>query len=256
MPAKKNSPGKMSGYIKKLKKIAGLNIGTAIFAILFIYMLFSAILYLTSAHIESYQVSVGPLSRNETYTGLAIREEKTVKADSSGYVTYYAREGNKINANGVVYGLSATKIPESQTKLSSEELSGIRDDMMNFSKGFNSSKFNSTYSFKYQLEGDILQYAGVTVEETPVSSEDDDSEDSQGSTVVYNSTASTVTLGNQTLCKSDSDGIILYSRDGYEGKTLESITAEDFDQNSYHETNLKTDKTVKAGTDIYTIITD
>ena len=136
MPAKKNSPGTFSGYIKKIRKIAGLNIGTAIFAVLFIYMLFSAVLYLTSTHIESYQVAVGPLSRNETYTGLAVREEKTVRADSGGYVTYYAREGNKINANGVVYGLSASKIPETQTKLSSEELSRIRDDMMSFSKGF------------------------------------------------------------------------------------------------------------------------
>ena len=258
MPSKKNSPGKLSGYIKKIRKIAGLNIGTAIFAVLFIYMLFSAVLYLTSTHIESYQVAVGPLSRNETYTGLAVREEKNVRADSGGYVTYYAREGNKINANGVVYGLSATKTPETQTKLSSEELSRIRDDMMSFSKGFDPSKFNKTYSFKYQLEGNILQYAGVTVEETPASSDADDSDSSEDmqSSTVYNSTANTVTLGNQTLCKSDSDGIVLYSKDGYEGKTLENITAEDFDQNSYHETDLKTDKTVKAGTDIYTIITD
>ena len=36
---------------------------------------FSAILYFTTTHIESYQVTSGPLSRNETYTGLAIREE-------------------------------------------------------------------------------------------------------------------------------------------------------------------------------------
>jgi hypothetical protein len=31
--------------------------------------------------------------------------------------------------------------------------------MMSFSKGFSSSKFNSTYSFKYELKGNILQYA-------------------------------------------------------------------------------------------------
>ena len=34
------------------------------------------------------------------------------------------------------------------------------------------------------------------------------------------------------------------------------MTAEDFDQNSYHETDLKTSDSVKAGDDIYTIITD
>ena len=34
------------------------------------------------------------------------------------------------------------------------------------------------------------------------------------------------------------------------------MTAEDFDQNSYHETDLKTQKQVEAGDDIYTLITD
>ena len=62
--------------------------------------------------------------------------------------------------------------------------------------------------------------------------------------------------GNQTICQSQSDGIILYSMDNYEGKTVDAVKAEDFDQNSYHETDLKTSDKVKAGDDIYTIITD
>ena len=44
--------------------------------------------------------------------------------------------------------------------------------------------------------------------------------------------------------------------DNYEGKTVDAVKAEDFDQNSYHETDLKTSDKVKAGDDIYTIITD
>ena len=129
------------------------------FGILFIYMSFSAILYFTTTHIESYQVTSGPLSRNETYTGLAIREETVCTAPSSGYITYYAREGSKINASGAVYGLSSTKKSTSTASLATEELLKIRNDMMSFSKGFNSSKFNNTYSFKYELKGNILQYA-------------------------------------------------------------------------------------------------
>jgi len=105
-----NKSKKMPGPLAKLRKIVGLNIGTIMFGILFIYMAFSAnISTLQPAHIESYQVTSGPLSRNETYTGLAIREETVCKAASSGYITYYAREGSKINASGAVYGLSNTK---------------------------------------------------------------------------------------------------------------------------------------------------
>ena len=181
------------------------------------------------------------LSRNETYTGLAIREESVHQAETSGYITYYAREGSKINADGVVYGISSTKTSDSQTELSTDELSSIRNQMLNFSKGFNSSNFNSTYSFKYEMEGNILQYAGVTGNST---SDQNDS------------TSSVVSYGNQTINKADSDGIVLYSKDGYEGRTVDSLTTEDFDQNSYHETDLKTQGSVNTGDSLYTLITD
>jgi len=46
---------KTPGILARLRKVAGLNIGTIMFGILFIYMSFSAILYFTTTHIESYQ---------------------------------------------------------------------------------------------------------------------------------------------------------------------------------------------------------
>lgn len=106
--------------------------------------------------------------------------------------------------------------------------------MLSFSKSFSGSKFNNTYSFKNQLEGSILQYEGVSTD--------------------GNTASSVVTLGNQNICKAQEDGIILYSMDGYENKNIDNITAEDFDQNSYHETDLKTDAPVGTGDYIYTNI--
>lgn len=241
MPSNSRNPHENMGFLKKIRKLFSMNIGTMLFGMLFIYMAFSAILYLTSPKIESYQVIAGPLSRNETYTGLAIREESVHQAETSGYITYYAREGSKINADGVVYGISSTKTSDSQTELSTDELSSIRNQMLNFSKGFNSSNFNSTYSFKYEMEGNILQYAGVTG--NSASDQND-------------STSSVVSYGNQTINKADSDGIVLYSKDGYEGRTVDSLTTEDFDQNSYHETDLKTQGSVNTGDSLYTLITD
>lgn len=254
MPNNKNST-KMPGILARIRKVVGLNIGTVMFGVLFLYMLFSAVLYLTSGHIESYQVTSGPLSRNETYTGLAIREETVNKADSAGYVAYYAREGSKVNATGAVYGLSASKSAEASVELTSEQLMKIRNDMLSFSKGFSPSKFNNTYSFKYELEGNILQYAQSAddLSAAPLTS-DEIVENDSDNTVSMVSNA--ITLGNQTISKAQSDGIILYSKDNYEGKTVANVTAEDFDQNSYHETDLKTNRPVKAGDDIYTIITD
>ena len=122
MPDNKVHSGKTPGFLAKLRKIFGLNIGTVMFGAIFIYMIFSVILYLTASHMESYQVPSGPLSMNETYTGLAIMTENVVQADAGGYVTYYAREGTKINANGAVYGLSSGKIAETKSALTAEDL--------------------------------------------------------------------------------------------------------------------------------------
>ena len=107
--------------------------------------------------------------------------------------------------------------------------------MLSFSKGFNASKFNNTYSFKYNLEGSILQYAGVSG---------------------ASSDSGVINYGGQTLRKADQDGIILYATDGYENKTVDTLTEEDFDQNAYHETDLKTHGSVSVGDSIYTLISD
>lgn len=230
MPDKNRSP-RSPGLLSRIKSIFGLNIGTMLFGVLLLYMIFSAILYLTSDKVESYQVISGPLSRNETYTGLAVREESVYKADTDGYITYYAKEGNKINANGVIYGIGSTMPSDNEAELTAEEILNIRNDMMSFSKSFNSSKFNNTYSFKYNLEGNILQYAG-------------------------SSQAGVTTLGGQKITKTDRDGIVLYSMDGYEDKTVSTLTAADFDQNAYHETDLKNDGSIQTGDPVYTLITD
>jgi len=250
---RKKQPGIASTVIFQIRSIFGLNIGTMIFGLLLLYMVFSAVMYMTASHIETYQVTAGPLSRNETYTGLAVHEETVCHAQSGGYVSYYAREGGKINANGVVYGLSTTKVPETTASLSSEDLARVRKDMLSFSKSFNSSRFNTTYSFKYQLEGNILQYVGVTAD---ISAALAQSSDEEGGDQVADSQASVVLLGNQTLCKSEYDGIVLYAMDGYAGKTIEDLTAADFNQNTYQVTDLKTTDSVRAGDPVYTIITD
>lgn len=235
MPDKNKNSIDNPGVLKKIKSVFSMNIGTMLFGVLFIYMLFSVVLYLTSSNIESYLVIAGPLSRNETYTGLAIRTETVHKAETGGYVSYYAREGDKINANGVIYGISSSQSKQTSTELSADDLSAIRNQMLSFSKGFNASKFNNTYSFKYNLEGSILQYAGVS-----------------GSS----SDSGVVSYGGQTLSKAEQDGIVLYSTDGYENKTVDTLTAEDFDQNAYHETDLKKHDSVAAGDSLYTLVSD
>lgn len=76
---------------------------------LFVYMLIGLIMYITADHVTSYQVTAGPLSKNETCTTMAIRQESLVTATSSGYVDYYTRDYAKVRKGGVVYGIGASK---------------------------------------------------------------------------------------------------------------------------------------------------
>ncbi len=228
------------------------------FGILFLYLLIIGVRYLTSSHIDSYQVTSGPLSSNEIYTGLVICEEKVVSADSSGYITYYAREGNKINANGIVFGLSTSQSAQGTQILSPDDLARIRVQMSSFSNEFDPSNFNATYSFKYELAGNILNYAGENASGEDTSeeeSEEDEYSDSTEEESTQDSTSATSVAVGQTLSRSSSDGIVLYSTDGYENKTVEDLTTEDFDQNAYEKKDLKTSGEIQAGDPVYTIVT-
>ena len=202
------------------KRIFTLNIGTILFGMLFIYMLISIVLYFTSVHFTSYQVVAGPLSKNEIYTGLALYKQQVVTADAGGYLNYYAREGGKISASAIVYSLGEQQMEQvSNQPLSEEDLSMIRAQMSAFSYGFQSNNFNSTYNFKYELGGSILQYS------------------MDGSTAGGQSPS--VAMGGQILVRAKSNGMILYSRDGYEEVTVDNFTEASLDQKAYHKESLK-----------------
>ena len=82
MIAKKNSK-----KIVKYKKYIGINIGTLLFGIVFVYMMVCIVMYLTSTHIAPYEVKKGSLSGNYKYTALALKSETVV--DSTGIRSCY-----------------------------------------------------------------------------------------------------------------------------------------------------------------------
>ena len=47
---------------------------------------------------------------------------------------------------------------------------------------------------------------------------------------------------------------MVYSTDGYEGKTVEDLTEEDFSQKAYEKNDLLTDEEIKAGDPVYKLI--
>ena len=161
-----------SGKNKKIvpyKKYSFFNIGTVLFGILFIYMIICVVLYMTSDHITSYEVTEGSLAGNDVYTALALRTEELITAPESGSVTYYAREGSKVGSGGSVCSIDQggrsqelAQASLEEASLDSEDLSQLREQMAAFANSFQSENFQSVYTFQSDLESMIMD---ITSEE-------------------------------------------------------------------------------------------
>lgn len=242
---------KLKQFFLFLKKLLTFNITTIMFGVLLLYMIITVVLYATSDHVTSYQVTVGPLTKNPVCSALALREEQLVPAGGSGYINYYAREGMQVRKNGSVYALDDKKTEAADVELSAEQLEKMRANMAKFSYGFQGSDFYDTYSFKYELQGNILHASGI-MDETDTSTEaaEEDSNVLKGQAV-----GASVSLGNQKVFTSPEAGVVVYSTDGYEKKTPEALKESDFDEKAYKKTELLTNEKIKKGDPVYKVIT-
>lgn len=238
----KNKKNKIVQY----KRYRFFNIGTIMFGVLFIYMVICLVMYMTTEHVTAYEVTAGPLSGNYRYTALAIKAETVVKAEQSGTVSYYAREGGKVgNGNSVcsideagkMASVAASAKDELTDGADEEMLSKIRSDMSAFASNYNAMSYQSVYNFKSDVESRILELTS----EKALS----DLVDSQGST-----------YSMVDLCTAPSEGIVVYSVDGYENKQAEDVKLSDFDLKNYQKKNLRLNKTVSNGDDLYKLLTD
>lgn len=217
-----------------LRKYINWNIGTVIFLALFLYMFISLILYLTADHITSYQVTSGPLSKNETATVLAMREETVVKSTTQGYVSYFARDYSKVRQNGVVYGIGASEQKVTAIDLDEGDLKNLRTDLSKFSRYYDQNNFDSVYDFKYSMEGSLLTYDGGFAK------------DADG-----NITSS----GGMMIASSERDGIVVYSIDGLENLTEDELSLDNFEKKDYIKDNLKTGNQINSGDPVYKLVT-
>lgn len=237
-----------------LKRLFTYNIATIMFGALLLYMIITVVLYSTSSHVTSYQVTVGPLTKNPVCKALALREEQIVPAGASGYVEYYAREGMQVRKEGSVYGLTNSKKEAETVALSEEQLEKMRSNMANFSYGFSNSDFYDVYSFKYELQGSILQAAGIIEQDSDEKIPETDTQEEEG-VLTGEVVGNTVSLGNQMVYKSPEAGVVVYSTDGYESLTEETITEDAFNEKSYKKTDLLTSEEIAAGDPVYKVIT-
>ena len=236
-----------NGKIRQYHKPLNINLGMVIFGAIFVYITICVVMYfLNSKHIEPYTVQLGSLSQDNLYTGIALRDETIVTSPHSGYLNYYAREGERLGSGQLVCTVDESgqlkdilgEQNADNTAISEEDFRELQNSISSFCSGFTPKNFHSVYDFKYQMEGTVLKLANVNV--------------------LDNLSALNAASSGQpiNLCYTPMAGIILYSVDGYESKTAEDITDADFDQENYARTQFLENELIAAGDPLYKLSTD
>jgi len=259
LSGKKKFSGTVKNFFTSIGKLLTFNISTIMFGALLLYMIITVVLYATSSHVTTYQVTTGPLTKNPVCTALALRSEEVITAENSGYIEYYATEGMQVRKDGSVYSISNEQQENTAVTLSDEQMEEVRSSAEQFSYAYNSNNFYDTYSYKYQVRGTILQAAKAETSQATQTSEDSQtasSEEGENTDSVAGSavTGNSISIGNQDVYTAPEAGIVVYSTDGYENKTADSLVEEDFNQMAYQKENLITGNEIQTGDSVYKLI--
>ena len=241
---KKKQDEKRSKKVYKFSKPISFNPGVIVFLVIFVYMVIMVFSYFRQTHITPYEVKLGSLAINNTYDGVILRDETVVTSDFSGYINYYARESEKVNAYAMVYTVDSTgKLAEmineessDQSSISNESLADIRNSISDFAVDFHPDKYSSTYEFKYEIEGTVLKLANTAV----LANIDK---------LRAENYADSIDFGY-----APSSGVIEYSTDGYEGLTAETITPEQVEGAEYEKNVLHSNDLISEGDNAYKLI--
>ncbi len=242
---KKNNEETKSKKVFQYRKPISFNPGVLVFLVIFVYIVIMVVSYFRQTHITPYEVKLGSLAINNTYKGVILRDETVIKSDYSGYINYYARESEKVNAFAMVYTVDSTgKLAEmindestDDSSISNESLSDIRDNISSFAVSFTPEEYVDTYNFKYNIEGTVLKLANTAV----LANIDK---------LRAENYADSIDFGY-----APESGIVEYSTDGYEELTAETITPEQVEGVDYEKTALHSNDLISEGDSAYKLIT-
>jgi len=205
--------------INKYRRPLNINIGVIIFAVMFIYIFICVIMFFTKNHVNRYEVRSGSLSIANVYDGIIIRDEMIVSANSSGYVNYFAREGEHVAKGDLVYSLDETgRISEileddaSEILLSGNDLNELRGDFVQFAHNYKDENFGQTYDFSYDIQGTVLKLSNYNM--------------------LNNLQKAGISGGAVNFCYAPRSGVVVYHVDGCEHLMPSMVTEEQLSEHS------------------------
>lgn len=228
---------------KKVVSVRGkrpINIDLVFFGAVAVYICVVCYMGMSSEHIAGYEVNAGTLSVNHTYTGFAIRQENVYSAQTSGYVSYYAREGERVSGSSLIYTVDEKgEINEliqqnaENVDLTDDNFSMIRSEIRSYMNEYDDRDFYGAYEFQSSLESSVMDLLNQNMLE---------SLEEAGENSMF----------SRTYC--EGIGILEYYTDGYEDVTVETMNEEMLDSSTYQKQNLKKE-IVQAGDSMYKLST-
>ncbi len=233
---------KKSVNINQYKTKQEFNIGMLIFILILLYLIVTLVTYATSKRISTYEVRKGSIVKDNSYTGLILRQEKVAYAEAEGYISYFRNENSKVNAGSNIYAISSEML-DTEASAEAEDLS-LGEDVQknlslktqNFNENFDPQKFSSVYT----LKGDLTEILRDASNQSKMAHLDLLAAQNHSGVHVY---------------QSASDGVLVQTIDGYEGLTEETLKPSDFDRTSYGTVRLEDQAQLHTGDAVYKLVT-
>ncbi len=226
----------------KNKNFFGINIGIVIFGLILIYLFINIVIYFTTERTKYYEVTEGSNAEklDNSYEGIALREEVIKYAEGSGYVDYYIREGSRISKNSTLYSIDSSgelnnfllNSSKENSKLSEENLNTIQNTLKDFNNNFDKMSFHTLYDFKSTLKGTVVDLINMNSLQKMVHDKN----------VQF------------TINKAKVSGIVLYRVDDFETIKPKQIRLSNFDNTNYTSAHFSSGSKVEKGTPLYKAI--
>lgn len=228
--------------LQKYKRKGHLNIGTILFGIIFVYLVFTVLIYFTKDRVSVYEVREGSILKDRNFTGMVLRKETVVNAEKSGYVNYFVDDAQKVALGTNIYTITSSKLETQTDQDSNEEVSLNADEWNSIllkAQGFNESYSPEEFKTASNLKSEVIAILQNNTTQSRVA---------QLNSILQS--------GNVDAFQSQDDGIVELSVDGYENLTTDNITDEMFDKANYSVTELSGNQKIDAGQPVYRLVTD
>lgn len=216
--------------------------------ILFLILIYLGVItwgYLNKKHVSIYEVNTTDISDDSPLYGLILRPEEVVNAKEDGYINFYHAEGSRIGVGDVVYTLdqngevSGMLNQLQDTSKNEESVTAMREVIASFQNTFSLSSYTMLENFQYDVNNILFEKTNGNL---------------------YSSLNKVIKTSGKnksfTRYKSNKNGVISYSVDGYEKYKKSDITPELLEEyGKSTRQQLQTTEKVRSGNPVYKLVT-